>query len=186
MKLLIYSYTSAAAPFGNGRVISPNLCNECNYLPTLALNSIHVCSFQHQSSSYHLSWITDQTTIWNEWRDIGGPIDHINEHSTWLCPWGWHDMETFSTIPTVIGLLLKRSPVGPLIKVTCASKFPLADFSQILHGVWVCYDIAKITIKIGGHHINFLPRSIKVLCHYTKIKVGIHLIQRYIFSLLCF
>ena len=31
-------------------------------------------------------------------------------------------------------------------------------FSKFLHGVWVCYDIAKITIKIGGHLINFFTR----------------------------
>ena len=39
--------------------------------------------------------------------------------------------------------------------INCASNFPLADLSQILHEFWVCYDIAKIKIKIGGHHINF-------------------------------
>ena len=58
---------------------------------------------------------------------------------------------------SIIRELTALSSIGALnvgFKVTCASNFPLADLSQILHGIWVCYDIAKIAIRIGGHHIN--------------------------------
>ena len=89
-----------------------------------------------------------------------------------------------SNVDTIIGIPHKINSMQIILRWLVPAIFHWQIFPKFCTGFGYVVILQKLQSKLGVITLTFLPRSIKVLCNYIKIRVRIHLIQGYIFALL--